>query len=198
MILQAIISFLFGVLNCFFGWQLFRLVLGIWGFVTGAAIAARVAGIPLDDPLAFLPVIIGGILGALIFSVLYVVGIVLLGAVFGFTLTAALAGSVIQIGDFTLFLIGAVGALGFGLLAWWLNKRIIFLMTAFSGAAGMVNAGLLVFGYRTPVTDLLTTTATEPLTEAAAVPQGVALMAVAAWLVLGVMGLLVQWDRVRD
>lgn len=194
MILQAIVSFLFGVINCFFGWQLFRLVLVLWGFVTGSVIAVQMLGLTVDAPAAFIPLVFGGVLGAVLFSLLYVAGIVLLGAVFGFTLTVALVGSLLNAQDFTAFVIGALGAVIFGLLAWWLNKRIIFLITAFSGAAGIVNAGLLVLGYQTPVTDLLATTPTE---EVVTMPQGVVLIALLAWLAVGAFGFMVQWGRVR-
>lgn len=194
MILQAFVSFLFGVVNCFYGWQLFRLVLALWGFVTGALVAVQLFGMTPDSPTALLPMMIGGVIGAMVFSLLYMVGIVLLGAVFGFVLAVALLGLVIELRAFTMLMIGLVGALVFGLLAWWLNKRIIFLITAFSGSASIVNAALLVLGYQTPVNDLLTT---PPLPDATPVPQGIALLFTLIWLVLGGFGFMVQWGRVR-
>src|SRR6266511_4304770 len=80
----AILLVLGGALACFAGYRLFRLVLGIYGLIFGAAIASSMMG-PNNTTAIIVAAIVGGIAGALILMFAYFVGIALVGAGLGAT-----------------------------------------------------------------------------------------------------------------
>ena len=71
-----------GLLACFVGHRLFRIVLGIYGFVTGALADVHDHGASRlrDGALAML---VGGLAGALLLILAYFVGVALVGAALG-------------------------------------------------------------------------------------------------------------------
>ena len=82
------------VVYCFFGYRIFKIVLGILGFISGASVAARIA---LDvfgggQVVAILAGLVGGIIGAILVGVFYFIGIFLLGAWLGSLLGILLTG----------------------------------------------------------------------------------------------------------
>ena len=78
----AIILLLGGLLSCFAGYRVFRVVLGIYGFVLGALLASSLMG---TDQTVYMIVaaLVGGVVGALILIGAYFVGVALIGAGFG-------------------------------------------------------------------------------------------------------------------
>ena len=68
-----------GLLACFVGQRLFRLVLGIYGFVTGALLASTIVG-PVETTTHLLAMLGGGIAGALVLILAYFVGVALVGS----------------------------------------------------------------------------------------------------------------------
>src|SRR3954468_3614450 len=85
----AIILLVGGVISCFAGYRVFRVVLGIYGFILGALFASGIAG-PENTMWMIGAALVGGLLGALILIAAYFVGVALLGAGIG-----ALAASLI-------------------------------------------------------------------------------------------------------
>jgi hypothetical protein len=78
----AVLLVLAGSLACFAGYRLFRVVLGIFGFILGAAIGSSLAG--ADSAWAMiLGALVGGVLGALTLVFAYFIGIALVGAALG-------------------------------------------------------------------------------------------------------------------
>ena len=77
------------MISCFAGYRVFRVVLGIYGFVIGALFASGLAG-PENTFWMIGAALAGGIVGALILIAAYFVGVALLGAGIG-----ALAASLI-------------------------------------------------------------------------------------------------------
>src|SRR5918999_1231831 len=78
----AILLILGGALACFAGYRLFRIVLGIYGFILGAMIASSIVGVTNTLGMV-LAALLGGLAGALVFVFAYFVGIAIVGAGLG-------------------------------------------------------------------------------------------------------------------
>jgi len=92
LIVGAILLGILGIVECFFGYRVFRIVLAVFGFFIGAGLAMTL--IHSDQNLVNLIVgLIGGILGATIFYFLYFVGTFMAGIFLGATVAAILAGN---------------------------------------------------------------------------------------------------------
>lgn len=119
-----------GILSCLFGYRLFKVVLGIFGFILGALLASSVFGAS-ETTAMVIAAIVGGLAGAFLLLAAYFVGVALIGAGIG-ALVANLLWTRIQ-GDphpIVIILLSIVGAL----LATWLQRYVIILTTAFGGA----------------------------------------------------------------
>jgi hypothetical protein len=126
----AIILVLGGLLACIAGYRVFRIVLGIYGFIIGGLLASSFMG--TDQRLYMvLAALGGGIIGALVLIGAYFVGVALLGGAIGALVANviwATAGSEPHIFIVILFSIsGALGALA-------LQRYVIIASTAFVGA----------------------------------------------------------------
>src|SRR5262245_8594491 len=78
----ALIFFFGGIVGCFFGYRLFRLVLAIAGFVIGALLASSVFGVS-DTTAMIVAALVGGLIGAGVLFAAYFVGVALIGAGLG-------------------------------------------------------------------------------------------------------------------
>src|SRR5437763_1118563 len=78
----AILLVLGGALSCFAGYRLFRLVLGIYGFILGAMLASSTMGVTNTVGM-IAAALIGGVVGAAILVFAYFLGIALVGAGLG-------------------------------------------------------------------------------------------------------------------
>jgi hypothetical protein len=79
MTLAAVIFVAGGLLTCFAGFRLFRIVLALYGFFAGAMIASNFSGSDSTWALAMY-CLVGGVLGAGLMVVAYFVGVGLIGA----------------------------------------------------------------------------------------------------------------------
>ena len=71
-----------GLLACFAGYRMFRIVLGIYGFVLGALAASSLMG--TSDPVPMvIAAIAGGLAGAIVLILAYFMGVALVGAATG-------------------------------------------------------------------------------------------------------------------
>jgi hypothetical protein len=140
----AIVLLVGGVISCFAGYRVFRLVLGIYGFILGALLASSAMG---TEHTAWMIVaaLVGGIVGALILIGAYFVGVALLGAGIG-ALVASLiwAGLGSEPNAFIVILFAVAGALG----ALALQRYVIVGATAFGGAWTAMVGGLALSGNR--------------------------------------------------
>ena len=136
-----------GVLSCFFGYRLFKIVLGMFGFIIGALAASSIFG-PNDTTPMVLAALLGGLVGAALLLAAYFVGVALVGAGIG-----ALVVNVIwtQVeGDphpAVVILFSVAGAV----LATWLQRYVIILGTAFAGSWTMLVGGLALVGDSGPL-----------------------------------------------
>lgn len=78
--LTAAIFVLGGLLTCFAGYRLFRVVLGIFGFLAGAILASSAGGPTASTWTHIMFLLVGGIVGAIVMVVAYFVAIGLIGA----------------------------------------------------------------------------------------------------------------------
>jgi len=181
----ALLLLIGGLLACFLGYRLFRIVLAIYGFILGALLASSAMG-TADTGYMLVAAILGGLVGALILLAAYFVGVALVGAGLG-----ALAANLIwaQLGGephpVIVILFAVVGALG----ALALQRYVIIVGTAFGGAWTTLVGALAFLGDRSA---------------SAAAAQGDVWLAyplnpapgqqwvLVAWLVLGSVGTLVQ------
>ena len=131
-----------GFLACFFGYRLFKVVLGLFGFIIGALAASSVFGATDTTPMV-IAALVGGIAGAALLLAAYFVGVALVGAGIG-ALIVNLIWTQVE-GDphpFVVVLFSIAGAV----LATWLERYVIILGTAFGGAWTMIVGGLAVMG----------------------------------------------------
>ena len=174
-----------GFLACFFGYRLFKVVLGVFGFIIGALAASSVFGSSDTTPMV-IAAIVGGVAGAALLLAAYFVGVALVGAGIG-ALLVNLIWTQIE-GDphpFVVVLFSVAGAL----VATWLQRYVIILGTAFAGAWTMLVGGLALAGDRTAINaaaagDIWVAYPMNPAPGQRWVPY--------AWVALGLLGTLVQ------
>ena len=182
----AILLVLGGALSCFVGYRLFKIVLGIYGFVFGAMLASSVMGVTNTTGM-IVAALVGGIAGALLLMFAYFIGIALMGAGLG-ALVAHVAWSNVGSGDppavavIVLSILGSIGAM-------FLKRYVIIVATAFGGAWTVIVGGLAVAGDRgaaraASAGDVWILYPTTPAPGQKWIPV--------AWIVLGLIGTGVQ------
>jgi hypothetical protein len=140
----AVVLLAGGIISCFAGYRVFRVVLGIYGFIIGALIASSAMGTE-HTAWMILGALVGGVVGALILIAAYFVGVALLGAGVG-----ALAASLIwaalgrEPGAIVVIVFAIVGALA----ALALQRYVIIGATAFGGAWTIIVGALALQGNR--------------------------------------------------
>jgi hypothetical protein len=83
-IVGALLAVAIGVLYCFFGYRLFKIILGIAGFIWGAGLVGGVVFTLTQSTLiAIIAGVLGGVLFAVLAVVLYYIGVFILGAYLG-------------------------------------------------------------------------------------------------------------------
>ena len=180
----AIILLLGGLLSCFAGYRVFRIVLGIYGFILGALLASSAVG--TDRTLWMIgAALIGGIIGALILIAAYFVGVALIGAGLGALVAHTIWASMgREPGIVIVILLSVAGALA----ALALQRYVIIVATAFGGAqTAIVGGAALVRGGESATAAARNVYSVYPLD-----PMPWTQWDLAAWLVLGLAGLLVQ------
>jgi Domain of unknown function (DUF4203) len=180
----AVILLLGGLLACFAGYRVFRIVLGIYGFILGVLLASSIVGTEhtVWTVLASLGI---GALGALVLILLYFVGVALLGAAMGALVAnaiwASIAGEPHVIVVIVLAIAGALVALA-------LQRYVIIVMTAFGGAQTVVVGAAAILGNRAAAE----TAARTVFTVYPFDPMPGTSMDAGASLILGIVGVLVQ------
>jgi len=192
------ISAVLGLLNCFFGYKLFKLMLALAGFAMGSLMAAAVAQ-QLSGGVTWMVLaaaVGGGVVGAAAFYVLHLVCVFLLGAGAGAGLTVvgfAVAGHAPH------YVAVAVGATAMGVVALLLRKPVIILLTAVSGAWAVASGALHFLGYGLSQ-EQMTLLQQDPQAFVQVVqelPRVPYLVALGGALVLAIAGILVQWGSAK-
>jgi hypothetical protein len=138
----AVVLVIVGLVACFAGYRLFRIVLGINGFILGAAISTSMLGASSSWAL-IAAALVGGLLGALLMIAAYFMGVGLVGAglaAFALHLAwRAIGGEpptlVLVIGC----VLGALGALS-------ISRLVVIFGTALGGAWTAIVGALVLAG----------------------------------------------------
>jgi hypothetical protein len=182
----AILLVLGGALSCFAGYRLFKIVLGIYGFVLGAMLASSAMGATNTTGM-IVAALVGGVCGAALLMFAYFIGIALVGAGLG-ALVAHVAWSAIRTGDppaiavIVLSIMGSIGAM-------FMQRYVIIVATAFGGAWTVIVGGLAAAGDRgaakaASAGDVWILYPTSPAPGQKWVPV--------AWIILGLVGTALQ------
>jgi hypothetical protein len=133
-----------GLLSCFAGYRVFRVVLGIYGFIIGALIASSFMA---SDQALWMVVaaIVGGVAGAVILVFSYFVGVALIGAGVGALFANAIWAS---FGREPTVLVVILLSIAGALVALWLQRYVIIVSTAFGGAWTALLGALAMAGNR--------------------------------------------------
>jgi hypothetical protein len=182
----AILLILGGTLACFAGYRLFRVVLGILGFVAGAMFASSMMG-PTNTVGMLVAAAVGGLIGSVILVFAYFIGIAIAGAGLG-VLVAHMAWPQVGSGDppvalvIVLAMLGAIGAM-------FLQRYMIIVSTAFGGAWSIIVGGLALSA--APVAERATGSGDVWILYPMTRPPGQGWVPI-AWIALGVVGTAVQ------
>lgn len=181
----AIILLIGGLLACFAGYRIFRIVLGIYGFILGALLASNVLGGEHSGAVMLAAAIGGGLVGALLLIGAYFIGVALIGAGLGAGLANLLGAAFGREPHVAVvILLAIVGALA----ALKLQRYVIVVATAFGGAQTVVVGAAALMGNRAAASAaaraIYTVYPLNPMPETT-------LDAIAA-IVLGVAGVAVQ------
>ena len=181
----AIVLVIGGAVACFAGYRLFRVVLAIYGFILGALLASSVMGISNHAGM-IVAALVGGVIGALLFTFAYYVCIGLIGAAMGTLLLHIIWDYAKHTEPTTIAVI--IASVGGAVIAMALQRYVIIVSTSFSGAWTIIVGGLALTGNREA--------------ERAAAAGNVWILypftpatgrwVVVAWFVLALMGLAVQ------
>lgn len=178
-IIVALVSIAIGLVSCFYGYGLFRVVLVVLGFLIGFAVGtALVAG---RAELTVLLVGLGsGLIGAAIMYGLYVLGVMLAGGLFGANVASAIIVALNFEGALIPIII-VIGVIIGAAVAFALKKWMIVIGTAFSGASSIIyGAGLLI-----PTISVLER-------------RGNPVLMAVVWLLIGIIGVVVQYRIFGD
>lgn len=182
-LVAAIALVLGGAVACFAGYRLFRIVLAIYGFIFGAYLASSTMGSSNAVGL-LVAALVGGFLGSIVFFFAYFLGIALVGAGLG-ALVAHVAWTRLAAADPPVIMVVLL-AVGGTVAALILQRYVIIVSTAFSGAWTIILGGLALAdrGAARAASDVWIL---YPFTPAASAPW----MPI-AWIAVGLIGTVVQ------
>jgi hypothetical protein len=189
-VLIALVSVAFGLLNCLLGYRIFRIMLGVYGFILGAVagFALVVTVAPGETLWLLLGAVGGGVLGAVLLVVFYFVGVFFAGALAGALLADILA---LSLGVDLPLLVFVVAALVAGIAALFFQRIGVILSTALGGAWIAVGSVLsLISGQGLNLRQVFALTNEHR--------AGLALWVVlVVWLALAVAGMILQFGTTR-
>lgn len=176
-----------GLLSCFLGYRLFRIVLGLYGFLIGAYVTSLVLGQQASAFALVMAALGGGVLGAILMVVAYFMGVGLVGA--GLAALALNLGWRFLMGGepptWLLVVVSVVGALG----ALSIVRHVVIFGTAIAGAWTIIVGGLALTG--NPAATRAATAGDVWVFYPLGPVPGVGWQ-VAAWFLLSVAGVAVQ------
>jgi Domain of unknown function (DUF4203) len=140
----ALVLVLCGIVACFFGYRLFRIVLATAGFILGALIASSVWGVSDTVPM-LVAAGVGGLIGAGVMFAGYFVGVALVGAALG----AVAASLAYQLADkephvLAVVFCSIIGAVG----STYLQRYFLIVGTGFIGAWTLIVGAMAAIGNR--------------------------------------------------
>ena len=188
----AILLLLGGLVACFAGYRVFRIVLGIYGFFLGAFVATSAMGTS-DTAWLVGAAIAGGLIGALLLVAAYFIGVALIGAglaaiAVNIIWTQASGGEPPAWATILAAVAGALASLS-------LQRYVIVIGTAFGGAWTALVGGLALAGDRAGEAAAAARAAADRPEVWVLYPMNPApgqWWVLVAWIVLSIAGLFVQ------
>jgi hypothetical protein len=177
-----------GLLACFAGYRLFRLVLGVYGFILGAMLASSLMG-ATDTASMLVAAGVGGLIGAVVLILAYFIGVALVGAGLG-ALLAHLIWAQLGTEPHAIVVIGFSIAGALASLA--LQRYVIIFATAFGGAWTAIVGGLAMMGNRAAVTAAAAAERSSVWLFYPWNPAPGEQWVFIAWIALGIVGLVTQ------
>jgi len=181
----AILILACGIVACFFGYRLFRVVLALTGFLLGGFLASSIFGMSDTAPMV-IAFVVGGLVGAGILIAAYFLGVALIGAALG----AVTSHLLFAAGDrdphfLAVVFLSIVGAAA----AMYLQRYFIIVGTGFGGAWTMIVGAMALLGDRAAMAvaaagDVWVAYPMNPAPDQEWIPL--------AWLALGAIGTGVQ------
>jgi hypothetical protein len=181
----AVILIAGGLLSCFAGYRVFRVVLGFFGFVLGALLASSFMGTE-QTMYMLIAAVAGGIVGSLILIGAYFVGVALIGAGVGALVVNVIWASLAREPHIIVVILFAIAG---ALAALALQRYVIVVATGFGGAWTAIVGAMALVG------DRLAIEAAARNNVWLAYPMNPApgeRWVLVAWLVLGLLGVIVQ------
>jgi uncharacterized protein DUF4203 len=180
----ALVLALGGALSCFAGYRLFKVVLGIYGFILGAMLASSMMAASNTFGMV-LAAIAGGLAGALLLMFAYFIGIALVGAGLG-ALVVHVTWEYLRAGDPPAIAVVVMSIAG-AIAAMLLQRYVIIVATAFGGAWTMIVGAIAAASDRSVRAASADVWILYPMTPAPG--QG---WVPIAWIGLGLIGTAVQ------
>lgn len=181
----AVILAVSGVVACFAGYRLFRIVLGVYGFILGAMVTSSVMGTANVWALV-LAAAVGGLIGAGLMIAAYFIGVGLIGAGLASLALHLIWRSIGGDPPTALLVIMAVlGALG----ALSVARHVVIIGTALAGSWTLIVGGLALAGDRI---NALAITQDNIWVVYAAGPLPGSRWVTAGWVALAIAGAVVQ------
>jgi hypothetical protein len=140
-ILWLMVLLFLGLLNCYFGYRLFIITVGIVGLILAGALGYLIGDWLGNPMIALILTIVLGLIGAWASVTAYYAFIFVVGA-FGFAFLATFLAGLFQ--ENPSFLFPLIGGLIGGVLALWLQRVIIIIATASQGAVSAILAGTAI------------------------------------------------------
>jgi Domain of unknown function (DUF4203) len=175
-VVVAIITIVVGLISCFYGYVIFRVVFMLVGLIAGYLVGVQL--VPPDQwVLAIIIGVVIGLICALLAYPFWSIGVTISGLVLGYAFFSNL-GTTLNLSPTLTVVLGVLGAIVVGVLFFLAKDPMIMLATAFSGAS------YTIYGITRLFPDLALRTNT-----------GVATILV---FVLGLVGFLVQYRLFSD
>jgi Domain of unknown function (DUF4203) len=180
------LSILVGTLQCFFGYRIFKFILGLTGFLLGGALACEIGYvISQKEAVALLAGLVGGFIGAALMVALYFIGVFLIGALFGGVLGTVFFALADANPQPAILLILALIA---GVIALIFQKFMIIVSTGFGGSWGVVT-GIAYF-----TTEIIDPKNLERMFRSGGSHLYAVLL---CWLFLGIVGVIAQYKSAQ-
>ena len=184
----AIALIVSGLLACFFGYRLFKVVLGVTGFIAGGALVwTLLMSAGYQQAIAIAGAALGALLGAFALFALFAAGVFLFGSALGLLIAVGVHAA---IGSELNVIVAAIAAVVSGLVTLIFRKILIVVSTAMTGSWAVVS-GVAYFVEDVNLRKMLA----EP--DLLRSEGGWYFVIVGIWFVVGIGGLGVQLRRLR-
>jgi hypothetical protein len=194
-LVTGLVAIVIGLLACFAGYRVFRIVLPILGFLVGLGVGAQLASLLFNEPylaspLSWVVAIVVGLVAATIAFVWWYVSVALaiagLGYAIGFGAVVGLGG-----GDTAAVVVGVALGVIFAVAAIVLRipTGIVIVVSALWGASALLGGTLVLLGRIEP--DQLRNGTVDVV-----IADSPLLLAI--WVAVGVVGIVVQWFTTRQ